>query len=142
MSIIQPYKMTSCSDHEMRNVQRCAHDGFSFPGPAIFLPKSHDIVMNIFTYENLVFCSPSCAKGYLFHDARTTTSKIQMFSMYCRNVLGIQDNVEICPDICFIKDYMIDQRMGITIEEFRATNTGNLRLKKSLYVDTHHLILS
>lgn len=94
-------------------------DGFSFVGEPTLVPVSYDSDLDSFVFENNVFCSPSCAKGWLFRDVHNNTDRLHMFALYCKKILGIQGAVHICPDPRFIREYMIDPSKGITIEAFR-----------------------
>ena len=103
--------------------QRCTMDGFTFSGEPTLLPTSFNRDQETFVYENSVFCSPSCAKGWLFRDVHINTDRIQLFTIYCRKVLGLCEPIHICPNPQFIREYMLDPEKGITIDTFRAANT-------------------
>ena len=102
---------------------RCTMDGFPFHWKPVLLPKDYDCNSGTFTYENVSFCSPECAKGYLFKDVHTHTDRIHLFSLYCRNILGLKTAVGVCADVASIKDYMVDPESGISIEQFRESVT-------------------
>ena len=102
--------------------RRCMMDGFAFSGEPTLVPISYDRQKGTFVYENNVFCSPSCGKGWLFRDVHTNTDRIQLFTLYCTKVLGIHGHVNICPDTRFIREYMLEPEGGISIETFRAAN--------------------
>lgn len=110
----------------MTKEKRCAQDGASFEGESIFVPVSCHPTTNEFTFANLHFCSPGCAKGYLFRDAHSTNDRIHLFHIYCRKVLGIDGNIQPSPDPIFLKDYMVDPTLGLSIEEFRNMSTENV----------------
>jgi hypothetical protein len=99
--------------------RKCIMDGFSFAGEPTLVPTSYDRDTDQFVYENNVFCSPSCAKGWLFRDVHNNTDRIQLFTLYCKKVLGIHGQINICPDPRFIREYMYDPEKGISIETFR-----------------------
>ena len=95
-------------------------DGHTFTGEPTLLPVSYDAVKSTFTYDNIVFCSPSCAKGWIFRDIQTNTDRMGIFTHYCREVLGIKRHVDICPDPRFIREFMATPHEdSLTIEQFR-----------------------
>jgi len=94
-------------------------DGFAFTGEPTLVPISYDGDRDAFVYENTIFCSPSCAKGWLFRDVHNNTDRMHLFALYCKKVLGIHELINICPDPRFICDYMMDPSKGITLETFR-----------------------
>lgn len=102
--------------------RRCAQDGYTFDGPPTLLPSQRDSKTLVFTFMNLHFCSPSCAKGYLFRDAHCTMDKIHLFHQYAREILGLED-VRVSPDPMFLQDYMVTPGTGKSIEEFRSAPT-------------------
>ena len=99
-------------------------DGFPFDGEPTLVPVAYDHQTATFTYENLQFCSPACAKGWLFRDPHTNTDRIQLLTLYCTTVLGLVDPVQVCPDPRFLCDYMLEPATGLTIEQFRTRTTG------------------
>ena len=103
-------------------MRRCATDGYPFDGPPVLLPTSYDQRLDKFTFENLCFCSPSCAKGWLFRDAGLHPNRMQLFSLYCHRVLNMEGEVDICPDPRFLRDYMFDPSDGMTVAQFRSQN--------------------
>lgn len=105
---------------------RCRMDGHTFTGGAILVPTKYSVDRKEFQYENLVFCSPSCAKGWIFQDVRRNTDQLHLFSLYCRQVLGLSDPVEICTDPRFLQSYMSDPSQGLTIEQFRSRHPTRL----------------
>jgi hypothetical protein len=109
------------------NTHRCFNDGFPFSHAPTLLPTKYDQIKKTFVYDNIVFCSPSCVKGWLFRDVHTNSERIQLFSLYCEKVLGLSClKVDICPDHRFIQEYMVEPEGGITIETFRAVNPTHL----------------
>ena len=103
--------------------KRCAMDGYEFTGPACLAPVKYDQHTDQFTFENLSFCSLSCAKGWLFRDIHNNSARINLFTLYCTNKLHLKTIVDICPDPRFINEYMIDRAKGLTIQEFRNQNS-------------------
>jgi hypothetical protein len=97
-------------------------DGFAFAGEPTLVPTHYDSVQGTFLYENIVFCSPSCAKGWLFRDIHQNSDRLQMFTLYCKKVLGLHGHINICPDPRFIREYMFDPVKGISIDTFRTTH--------------------
>lgn len=115
---------------------KCLTDGFPFEGPPVLLPKKFDAVKNEFVYDNVVFCSPSCLKGYVYRDISMHADRIHLISMYMHRELGLDArNINICPDPQFIKDYMFDKTNGLDIETFRATNDNCIYATKDTYTD-------
>jgi hypothetical protein len=102
--------------------QRCKMDGFEFDGEPTLVPVHRDRNTNRFTYENVVFCSPSCAKGWIYRDVHVHTDRINLFTLYCLQELGVTENVRVCPDTRFLQVYMKDPGTGLTIEQFRSAN--------------------
>lgn len=98
-------------------------DGFVFTGEPTLVPMSYDCESGTFTFENIVFCSPACAKGWLFRDIHNNTDRLHMFTLYCKNILHLQGPTQMCPDPRFIHEYMADPEHGITIDTFRNTTT-------------------
>ena len=101
--------------------RKCIMDGFTFTGEPTLVPTGYDRETDRFVYENNVFCSPSCAKGWIFRDVHNNTDRIQLFTLYCKKVLCIQEQIHICPDPRFIREYMYEPEKGISIETFRDT---------------------
>jgi hypothetical protein len=104
------------------DVTKCATDGYEFTNQPFLAPVSYDQSSDVFTFENIHFCSPSCVKGWLFRDIHRNSARIQLFTLYCKRKLGIDKVVDICPDPRFINEYMIDKSKGLTIREFRSKN--------------------
>jgi hypothetical protein len=101
----------------------CFNDGFPFLHAPTLLPTKYDEIKKSFLYDNIVFCSPSCVKGWLFRDVHNNSERIQLFTLYCEKVLKIScGELDICPDHRFIQQYMVDPEGGIDIETFRAKN--------------------
>lgn len=98
-------------------------DGFNFTGAPFLVPVKYDQQTDVYTFENLAFCSPSCAKGWLFRDIHVNSARIQLYTLYCTSRLRLPDTVDICPDPRFIDEYMIDRTKGLTIQEFRSQNS-------------------
>jgi hypothetical protein len=110
----------------------CFNDGFPFSHGPTLLPTQYDPIKKTFLFDNIVFCSPSCVKGWLYRDVHTHSERIQLFSLYCETGLGISCvDVDICPDHRFIKEYMMEPDNGITIETFRAKNVTHLLVNAS-----------
>ena len=111
-------------------------DGFPFDGEPVLLPKKFDAVKNEFVYDNVVFCSPSCLKGYVHRDISMHADRISLVSMYIHRELGIDARlVTICPDPQFIQDYMYDKTNGMSIETFRANNPDFVYGTKDHHID-------
>ena len=104
-------------------IMRCALDGFEFDGQPSLVPVAYDQQIEQFKFANLVFCSPACAKGWLFRDPHTNVDQINLFSLYCKTQLGLGTSVDTCPDPRFISAYMHDDSGGMTIDEFRSRTT-------------------
>ena len=106
--------------------RKCIMDGFAFTGEPTLVPTSYDRATDRFVYENNVFCSPSCAKGWLFRDVHNNTDRIQLFTLYCKKVLCIHEQINICPDPRFIREYMYDPEKGISIDTFRERRDNHI----------------
>lgn len=110
-------------------------DGFAFTGSPVLLPVKYDRVSETFLYENIHFCSAECAKGWLFRDVHNNTDRIQLFTLYCRKVLGLQEAVHVCPDPRFIREYMVDpEKGGITLDRFRERSSTHVLARGSKHV--------
>ena len=105
-------------------------NGHVFTGEPTLVPNCYQD--HKFQYENLYFCSPSCAKGWIFRDMRTHPDRIHLFALYCRQVLRLTEPVPLCPDPRFIDVYMCNPAGGLTIEQYRAdsgrSRTGHRHL--------------
>jgi hypothetical protein len=115
-------------------IRRCIMDGFAFTGEPILVPVKYDRECETFIYENNVFCSPECAKGWLFRDVHNNTDRLHLFTLYCRKVLGLHDHIQICPDPRFIREYMVDPEKGITIDTFRMRHSTHVLATGSEHV--------
>ena len=109
-------------------------DGHTFVGEPTLVPIKYCPDRKEFQYENLVFCSPSCAKGWIFQDVRRKTDQIHVFSQYCHQVLGLSEPVDICTDPRFLRSYMLDSSQGLTIEQFRSQHPTTLRVTSYQHV--------
>ena len=109
--------------HYPKMTKKCMMDGFPFSGEPTLVPVSYDRDRDTFLYENIVFCSPECGKGWLFRDVHNNTDRLQLFTLYCKKVLGLHAHVSICPDPRFINEYMLDPAKGITLETFRTSQS-------------------
>lgn len=94
--------------------RRCMLDGFPFEGEPYLVPKSYDKRTQKFEFENVVFCSNECAKGYLVRRFNIHPEQLSLFRMY------VGHSVNVCPDPTFIVDYMYQPDNGMSIEEFRS----------------------
>ena len=117
---------------------RCMMDGHTFLGEPTLLPRSYDAVTSTFTYDNIVFCSPSCAKGWIFRDIQSNTDRISIFTHYCREILGITRHVDICPDPRFLREYMATPQVdSLTIDQFRQPSDGHLFGTRHTHTSPH-----
>ena len=96
----------------------CLMDGFPFDHAPICIPVAYDSMRQKFTFEKKTFCSPSCAKGYLYRDISTSSDRLHLFALYCKKMLHM-DVVTTCPDPSCITSYNIDG-VGMSISDFRA----------------------
>ena len=103
-------------------MKRCLMDGFEFHGEPIRMPKHYDVVRGTFTFENAVFCSLRCAKGWLFKSPFRNNDRINTFTLYHTTVLGHTGPVAICPDVATLRAYMYDDTDGLSIEQFRQSH--------------------
>jgi hypothetical protein len=118
------------------NTYRCMSDGFEFSGSPVLLPKRYDSVKNEFIYDNVVFCSPSCLKGWVYRDINIHGDNIQLISLYIHKVLGIDaSTVDICPDPQFIDAYMFDKTKGMSIDTFRSHNEKYIYAMKDKHIN-------
>lgn len=102
-------------------MHRCYMDGFPFETTPILLPLTYDSCTGTFTFDNIVFCSFSCAKGYLFRDMTKHADLIILLTMYARTSFNITDPIRICPDRRLIREYLYqDVPMCMNITDFRA----------------------
>jgi hypothetical protein len=110
----------------MPTIRKCIMDGFCFDWEPTLVPIEYDREQQKFIYENNVFCSPACAKGWLFRDVHNNTDRLQLFSLYCKKVLNVCGHITMCPDPRFIREYMFDPEKGITIATFRAQHQSHI----------------
>jgi hypothetical protein len=119
---------------DIKMSRRCMTDGFAFTGEPTLVPITYDLERETFLYENNVFCSPECAKGWLFRDVHNNTDRLHLFTLYCKKVLGLHDTIHICPDPRFIRDYMVEPEKGITIDTFRTRRSTHVLATGSKHV--------
>jgi hypothetical protein len=94
----------------------CWHDTEPFQGPVFSLPVSRQGLR--WTVRG-VFCSLHCAKRFLVDDsAFTNTSLFTLFSVMCKSVYGIEENVIPAPQRTLLAKFAVEG--GISLTEFRG----------------------